>query len=107
MSIDVNAARAARREATQAGPEVVIGDSKFVLPVEMPFEVTEHLATLKQAEQAKDNSLISGAILSVLRVLFGDQYEEFMKEQPSMQDIEVLLEGLMEEYGMAEKGDDD
>lgn len=106
MSIDLNKARAARREANKEAPEVVIGDQKFVLPVEMPFAVTEHLAVLKDAEERKENALVATAILNILRVLFGADYEAFMEQAPSMQDLEVLLEQLMAEYGIGNEDDE-
>ena len=102
--IDLNAARAARREAKHEAPTVVFGDPEktYNLPVEMPVEVFEHLAAAELAEKNKDVSSGFTAMLGIVNALLGDkQYKSFMDQRPSKEDLEVLFEGFMAEYGMA------
>lgn len=101
MAIDLNAGLAARREALKESPTVIWGDppQTFVLPVEMPFAVVEHLGALARAD-ASDNAAQADALLDVMRDLLGDQYEAFMSHRPSMKVLEQLLDEAATEYGL-------
>ncbi len=97
MAVDLDAAKAARREAKGEGPTVVFGGETFTLPVEMPFEIVEELGRLQSA--GEDGALAGQAVLSVVRLLLGEQYKAFMAHRPSMDDLTELANGAMREYG--------
>lgn len=98
-TVDLDKARAARREAQGEAPVVRFGSRDFVLPMEMPFVVVEHLGQLAQADDT-DNAAVAAAILAILGDLFGDQYEAFMQNKPSMQDLTGMFDGIMAVYGV-------
>jgi hypothetical protein len=104
-AVDLNAARAARREAQKKAPEVILDEATFTMPIEMPFAVVEKLGDMAEAQQAGNNAAVAAAVMGVIRILFGDQYDEFMKHRPSMGDLEVLLDGLLREYGFNDSGE--
>lgn len=98
MAIDLDAARAARREAKGEAPTVTFGGATYTLPIEMPFEIVEELGRLRAADG--DGSVAGQAVLAVVRLLVGDQYEAFMAHHPSMDDLTELAQGAMREYGV-------
>jgi hypothetical protein len=93
-TIDLDAVRAARREAEAQAPSVKLGGKVFELPVELPFGVFLLLPELRN----EDTSV--AAVSAVVRELFGEKHDEFMALGPSMEDLEALLNGVMEEYGL-------
>ncbi len=103
--IDLDAARAARREVEHEALTVALGGRDFVLPSELPFVVVERLADLKTTQEAGDNSEVVKIILSIVELLLGDMYTDFMAQAPSMADLEVLLTELMKAYGFEDLGE--
>jgi hypothetical protein len=103
--VDLDAARAARREAKQEAPTVRFGGEDFLLPIELPFEVIEALGPLAEAQNAEDGSAAADAVLSVVKGLLGDAYESFRAHQPSTEDLGALIEGVLKEYGFADTGE--
>lgn len=99
--INLDAAKAARRESGVEQPKVVFGKKTFALPVEIPFEAVEKLGGLDPDDPTAATSVITGFIA----ILFGDQYPAFLKLQPSTQDIEVLMESLAKVYGFETPGE--
>lgn len=99
--INLDAARAARREAKATAPSLVFGKQKFKLPVELPFSAIEHLGQMDPDNSARTTVAISGFIKGLL----GDQYEAFNKLQPSAKDIELLMEELARVYGFQSSGE--
>jgi hypothetical protein len=99
MTINLDAAKAARREAKKEAPTVTFGGQDFVLPIELPFAAVEAIASIQEAQAANDGAGTSKGILAVVRVLLGDDYSAFMSHRPSMEDVEALFDGVMEEYG--------
>lgn len=93
MSIDLDAARIARLGAKKKGPKVVYEGKTYVLAPELPFEVLELFAELV------DENTAGQAIVNIARVLLGDHYPAF--HAMSMEDLNVFLEGIMAEYGVA------
>jgi hypothetical protein len=89
-TINLDAARAARREAGQRGPVVQLDGEEFVLPVELPIAVANEFMLMTTLE-ADDPSAVT-AVLGVVKSLFGDKYEDFMKRGPSVEDLRYLLE---------------
>jgi hypothetical protein len=90
MRIDLDAAKAARREARGEGPTVVFGAKEFTLDAEVPFEVTEHLA--------------EGRITQAVNLLLGEAHEDFMASKPSVEDLMTLFEQLTTAYGLESLG---
>lgn len=90
MRIDLDAAKAARREARGEGPIVVFGTKEFTLDAEVPFEVTELLA--------------AGQVSEAVKLLLGDSHEAFMESKPSVEDLMVLFEQLTTAYGLESVG---
>lgn len=90
MSIDLDKARAARREAQGAGPSVVFGGETFALPVELPVAVIELFAV----------PVVTGdVLLKMVHAFLDGRYDDFMAHDPSVNDLNVFVEGLMTEYG--------
>lgn len=100
-AINLDAAKAARREAQKTPPKVIFGKRTFTLPVEIPFEAVEQLGQIDTADPTTATSVITRFIA----ILFGDQYETFLKLQPSTQDVEVLMESLATVYGFESPGE--
>jgi hypothetical protein len=99
--IDLDKARAARREGKGQGPEVKFGGKRFHLPPELPYEVLEAIVgveTLPPAEQG-------AAVIRTAHLLMGEEaYAAFLAADPppSVADFEALIEGALEEYGLGE-----
>lgn len=95
--VDLDAARAARREANGKVPTVLFGGVSLTLPIEMPVGVALCLADV---EQARDTAAVGRAIMETIRLLLGEQMETFLEQNPSMADLEELFEGMMKVYGL-------
>lgn len=82
----MNAAKAARREALEEPRQIEFGDppQQFNLPEELPFEVAEAMA-------AAD---IRGTIAHLLN----GQADAFWALQPTVPDLESLIQWISEEY---------
>ena len=90
--IDLDArrrARAAEAEADHEPVEITFGDSKFELPAELPWR----FASL----------LFRGEVDAALAAAFGEsEYERFMGLDPSVDDVQGLVEDLSAAYGLSE-----
>jgi hypothetical protein len=95
------AARAAKREANGKAPVVVLGGQRFTLPVELPFSVANLMVKVGTLSQKNDTAGLEGIIEKIIRSMVGDQYDEFMKHLPSLDDITELFEGMLKEYGLS------
>jgi len=98
LSIDLDAARAARREARGEAPTVTFGGETFALPVELPFEIAEVGQRLNAATTSTD---VAEAMHDAMRMLLADDYDRFMALRPSLQDLTALVEGIPGEYGIS------
>jgi len=94
--IDLDAARAARREAKGDGPVIRFNEKDFNLPAEVSFGVVDAAAKLSESADPS-------AVLVVVRAIMGDAYESFMAENPSVDDLEVLIGGALDAYGLGEQ----
>lgn len=101
MTINLDAARAARREAAGEGPEVVFRGETFRLVPEIPFKVAENISKVAQAAAEGDSSSSAVAIIEVLRALFDGSWDRFEALNPSVADVQLLLEEAMKSYGFA------
>lgn len=90
--------RAAKREAEgkPTSIEVILGGRTFTLPPEMPAEAAMLASTV-----AEDDIAAAGtATLGAMKLLLGDQYEDFMALSPSLEDLDALFTGMTEAYGL-------
>lgn len=92
MTINLDAARAARLGAKKKGPKVVYEGKTYVLAPELPFSVLEMFVDLV------DENAAGPAIVKIARTLLGEHAEAF--SNMSTEDLNVLLEGIMAEYGV-------
>jgi hypothetical protein len=99
--IDLDAARAereaARKEAGELGPVVKIGGEECQLPPELAYDVIEVFRGMN------DEFTAGGAMAALVPALLGEEhYPKFLalEPPPSLKDVEVLVHGLMEEYGI-------
>jgi len=93
--IDLDKARAARREGKGQGPEVKLGGKRFHLPPELPYEVLELIVGVEELP----------AVIKAAHLLMGEEaYAAFLAAEPppSVADFEALIEGALEEYGLGE-----
>lgn len=105
--IDLDAARAARREAEQDPPVIVLDGEDFTLPIELPFEIAGDLGKLFAAKGDKDKlaELAGQVVPLIVKGLLGDDHDRFMEHRPSFDDLIVLLEGMAVAYGLADVGE--
>lgn len=99
--INLDAARAARREVSKQSPKIVFGKKTFTLPAELPFSAIEHLSGMDTENPAASTAVISAFV----KELFGEQYADFNALQPSANDIQVLMEELSTVYGFQSVGE--
>lgn len=91
--IDLDSARAARREAGKKGPVVKVEGKQYELPIEMPYEVLEAFRLLGNQDTA------AAAMPAIAEALLGKHYGK-LRGILSVDDLEVLTQGLIEEYGV-------
>jgi len=105
MPTNVNEYRAAKREVEDVGPVVIFGknddgtDHEFMLPVEMPGDVILTIAEMQAAMESKNVGAMALAIREVFASLLGDEFPEFMRNRPSLDEMLFMVQGVMEEYG--------
>lgn len=95
MTIDLDAARAARREGKGKGPVLKFGGKEYQLPPELPFEALEPIRGMSDPDSA------AGAMVDLIKALLGQYYDE-IKGDLSFDDLEAFVEGAMEEYGVSD-----
>lgn len=92
MTVDLDAARRARREIKKHGPEVVFGGETYELAPELPYDVLEPLSAFGGGDLA--------GLTGLVRALLGEHYDAFVATKPSIDDMHDLVGGLIEEYGL-------
>lgn len=93
--LNLDAARAARREAAGEPVSFVLGGETFDLPVEMPLEALDYVAQLPTA----DNAAV--LLAPLLRAMIGeDEWPRFMAQKPTLDDMLALSDHLWTEYGV-------
>lgn len=95
MAIDLDKARAARREAQGEGPEIIFGGVTYELSTEIPFGVLEAFRGLSRDDPS--------AIADIAKALLGKHYTAFLNTDPppSLDDFNELIGGVLEEYGVS------
>lgn len=99
--VDLDAARAIRREANKQPPKVVLGGQTFLLPIELPLEASLLLADMSEADEGQ----AAKAIMSMVEILLGDQAEAFLANKLSGDDLKAFLYGVLPAYGFGAAGD--
>lgn len=84
--LDLNEMRAARAEVAGPPPIVKLGEKQFKLPQEMPLTFPVLCGR--------------GEIEDALRLILDDQFEDFLAEDPTMEDLLAIAEGMAEMYGV-------
>jgi hypothetical protein len=97
--IDLDKSRAARAEAKGIGPVVKIGGKDYQLAAEMPYSVLEAMAPLGETENS--DAAAPGALTAIAQALLGEHYG-VIAPQLSVDDLNELISGVMEEYGVSE-----
>lgn len=100
MAIDLDEARAARREERGEAPKIIFEGTEFTLPVELPIEAVAAISALAKAGTAQDGDAVLGALQEVAKSVLGEGYETFMAHAPSIADLSALVQGLPAEYGL-------
>lgn len=90
--IDLDAARAARREGKGKGPVVRSGGEDYLLSPEISFSVIEGLAMLEAGDSSQ-------GLVTVAHALFGDHYDKIVPGL-AVDDFNDLLAQVLEEYGV-------
>jgi hypothetical protein len=97
-TIDMDAARAARREAEKVTPTVRFGGQSFVLPVELPVGV---LRVARDLTKGTSITEMADVTMEMARVLLGDeQYARFENVHPSFEDLDFFLRHTLATYGV-------
>src|SRR4051794_5598816 len=91
--IDLDKAKAARREAGGKGPEVTVGGKVYELSPEMPYAAIECLRGLEDKDTA------ASALVDLVQALLGEHHDE-IKKSLSMDDVNELIGEIMAEYGV-------
>lgn len=95
--INLDKARQARAEKRpNEAPTVTFKDTKFELPLEMPFAFVEAVYLIQTEDQGAVAQ--SGILTEMAQALFGERYSEFRKLYPSVPDFEELMEQVAEAY---------
>lgn len=92
--IDLDAARAARKEANGEGPVVRFGGQDYELPAELPFAVLEAMRGLQNEETA------AASIVEMTEALLGPHYAAIRAAGLSVDDMNELVGGVLTEYGV-------
>lgn len=96
--IDLDKAReareAARREANEVGPKVKFGGNEYELSPELPYGVLEALRGIGKPETA------AAALAEMAEALLGEHYADFQASSPTIEDINELINGTMEAFGL-------
>jgi hypothetical protein len=122
--IDLDAAR--RERECPSGLKVVLGGEDFTLPAELPLDVVDILisprlglmavvqtalldgsstrnvvdAVMARFESVTALEETKGALTGMVTGLFGDQWDRFAALRPTVQDMAVLVQGLLSKYGV-------
>lgn len=105
MEINLDQARAVRRETLGETPVVVFGETQFTLPVEWPVQASITMGRFAKAQAANDQDAATVAMLDTFAALLNGQYEKFMAFQPSWEDLNTLLGGIPQAYGFESPGE--
>lgn len=100
MTIDLDAAKAARLALRGEIPPVKFGGREFRLPPELPFDVYPAVAQMSDAQEKGEAVAIYRAVVDIMGCLLDDQVEDFLALKPSLPDLEELVSRVMRAYGV-------
>lgn len=89
------------KKAERAGkpaPVVIFGGKEFTMPVELPFKVFREVTKLAGEGGVE-------AIDALLDIVLGDQKDEFLALDPSLNDVTNLIEFMTTDYNQSVEGD--
>jgi len=86
--IDLDAARSARAEALAEAPVIRFNGQDYTLPAELPWSIVEAASTGE-----------TKAIVSAVKSLLGEQWNDFEKSGVSVSDMTTLIENIATVYG--------
>lgn len=100
--IDLDAARAARREARGESPVLVFMGSEYELAPEMPLELVELVVQLEQVGNDQDSGIkVFGILERMFKVVLGEHYDRFKASGATLQDLGPLIAGIEKVYGLS------
>lgn len=100
-TLDLDKARAAKREAKGKPSTTRFGGKNYTIPAEMPFEVIEAIGSLaKDGTADVGGPATAGAVLRVVRALLGEDYDAFMANRPSAAEMNEFMLWAIGEYGL-------
>jgi len=90
-----------KRTSRRKQPNFIFKGKKFTLKSELPYKLFRDLEAAVHEDDVRDIALLD----TLLRALLGDgspgsQYEQFMREDPSLDDINDLFDNLGSQYGI-------
>lgn len=89
LNMDLERAKRSNKKA----PTVTFGGRIFTLPKELPFELFVSLARVTENPADGMSSLDT-----LIGVLFGEEKEAFMAQNPSLEDIMFLFSEVTDQY---------
>lgn len=96
LNLDEERAKRAAKAEKSEGHKVILGGQEFTLPALLPFEFGE--ACRKATTEA--------GIRRAVRVILGsEQYERFVEQQVTLDDVGALIDGLAGLYGFESPGE--
>lgn len=97
--LDLDARRAARREAAQEGPQFTFAGETFTLPVEMPLAALDVVSGV-DADALTPQEAVQ-MFVPLMRGLLGKaDWQRFTALEPSIEDMVDLAEWAWTEYGL-------
>lgn len=100
-TFDLDAARAARREAGGKAVSFTFGGERFDLPVEMPLEALDVIASLPENLDAITPQEGAAMMVPVMKAMLGpDEWQRFVRHRPTVEDVTTLAEHLWSAYGV-------
>src|SRR5438067_213198 len=96
MRIDLNAARAARREGKGDTLEVVLDAETFIFPVEFPMSLVDLTATAIEENWPEDRYVRT----QIEHLMGEDGWQPFLGLNPSRNDFNALYDEVMGAYGI-------
>lgn len=97
MTVDMNAVRAARKEALGEGPEIVIGNQRFRCKPDLPWDALVAISRLQNDNEAEGG-------FDFVREVAGSEAVKALRDwKPSVHEMNELTNGVLEELGIRER----
>lgn len=106
--IDLDAARAARREAAGEAPVLTVGKKDYPLAVELPASLISDMAIIAGAPESgatsEQQAQVMVALERVAAAMLGDAWDK-VRPQLSVDDLMTMLEQVAPVYGFESPGE--